>query len=104
MSKVEWLTRSLEAGELLADYFLTGCAGHGWPDDIVLAVVHLYWPDRTFRIDDDEPSDASGAPDSISLYFFDAAIDIETGESAAELYEAEVLRLATRNNDAPAGR
>jgi hypothetical protein len=71
-----------DAGRLLADYFLSGCAGDGWPLDICLAVAACRWPGRSFVATVDEET-VDG------MFTWDEIADVVTGQTIADLYYAE---------------
>jgi hypothetical protein len=67
--------------DVLLDYVLDQWCADGRPAFIILCMAGLYWPDRTFVIDDGE-TDGPG-------YTLDDAIDRDTGENAWELLKEE---------------
>ena len=66
--------------ELLLEYVLDQMGCDGRPANIILAVCEVRWPGRTFAVEDDDGDCQCTVYD---------AIDVKTGESAAEVLKAE---------------
>jgi hypothetical protein len=73
------LVRFVENLELVLDYWLEQAFHGSWPSEVVVATCELMWPGRTFR-----PSNEDDG-----MCYIGDALDAETGESAADLFERD---------------
>jgi hypothetical protein len=64
--------------ELVLDYFVEQLTDDGRPPDVIKAFCELYWPNRTFTVDEED-----------ELATLGNAVDDKTGETADALYRKE---------------